>query len=490
MGKMALKTVELLKSLDIEEMKAFRDFLASAYFNKNRRVLNLFDTLKKYYPGFESKSLTNEGLYRKLYPGKRFNEQIIKNLKYELLKLGKEFLAVQSYMSAKDIEKDFKVLSELSTKKLDSLFKKELKVLENKLNNNPVDELYFNSLMRLEMEKSSHILRRTLREWEITEHLEKSSECLIFYFIIKFSKVYLDHLMNVEKNFSEESTPADVFFKNVNFEKVLEYLKDNGSKYYPIISMYYYRILAFKHVENERYYRLLKKLFYENFKLLGRYEQFSVIYTLENVNVIRINKGIQTDTGELFGIYDFQVKNKLYNSMPQLPITAVKFRNIVVVAIGRNEIDWAEKFVKEHGHELLSEIREQIINICYSYIYFSRKEFERSLDVLKKVSSVSYLYKADVKLLTIQNFYELGYYEEVLSSIESYSKTLKTGKQMPDWHKKAMLNRITFIAELTKAKAADDRVLIGKLKEKFDKSPEHKKSKWIYMKMEELTANK
>jgi tetratricopeptide (TPR) repeat protein len=352
-----------------------------------------------------------------------------------------------------------------------------------------IDELYFNILMKLEGEKTGYIMRRTLKEWKITEHLEKGSEYLIFYFIIKFSKSYLDHLMNVEKSFSNESSLVDLFFESINFEKVLEWLKNVNSKYFPIISLYYYRILAFKYIDNELYYRQLKKLFYENYKSLGRAERFSLIYTLENVTVMKINKGISNDTRELFDIYDFQVKNNLHKSLPQLPITAVKFRNIVVVAIGLKEIDWAEKFVKDHGNELLIEIREQIISICYSYIYFSRKDFEQSLEILKNVNSGSYFYNADVKMLTIQNYYELGYYEEALSAIESYGKTLRTGKQIPEWHKKAMLGRITLIADLIKAKIADDSVLIRKLKEKLKKFPELA-SKWILEKFAELSVRK
>jgi hypothetical protein len=144
--------IQLLKSFSEEEIKNFKEYLESPYLNKNTRALKFFNVLRKYYPGFESKKLEKEKIYIKLFPGKKYNEQSMKNMNSELLKLGKDFLTLNEYILKDGTLRSVNLLGPLNYKKLDTMFNKELKTLEPALKDTKLmeDPMFYN-LYKLEI---------------------------------------------------------------------------------------------------------------------------------------------------------------------------------------------------------------------------------------------------------------------------------------------------------------------------------------------------
>ena len=54
---------DLLKTFTGKELKDFREFLKSPYFNKRSAVLKLFDVIVKFHPEYESPLLTKEKVF-------------------------------------------------------------------------------------------------------------------------------------------------------------------------------------------------------------------------------------------------------------------------------------------------------------------------------------------------------------------------------------------------------------------------------------------
>ena len=74
------KTLDILGALSPDEVKEFRIFLTSPYYNTNKTVLKFFDILIKFYPDFNQSSLTKENIYAKLHPGSKYKDEVIRNL--------------------------------------------------------------------------------------------------------------------------------------------------------------------------------------------------------------------------------------------------------------------------------------------------------------------------------------------------------------------------------------------------------------------------
>ncbi|MDQ3021861.1 MAG: hypothetical protein M3R36_15010 [Bacteroidota bacterium] len=98
------KLIQTLKTFTKDENKNFVKFVASPYFNKGRNYIPLLNELQKFYLDFEDERLTSEYLYKKIYPGRKFNKQVMWNQVSQLEKLAIEFLrqtGLKSYQTEK-----------------------------------------------------------------------------------------------------------------------------------------------------------------------------------------------------------------------------------------------------------------------------------------------------------------------------------------------------------------------------------------------------
>ena len=91
------KFVLLLKTLSPGELKQFRDFVHSPFFNKEKVLKNLADYLKICHPEYDKKHMEKEKVFEFLYPGKKYNDALMRNIISNMLRLANEFLAVLNF---------------------------------------------------------------------------------------------------------------------------------------------------------------------------------------------------------------------------------------------------------------------------------------------------------------------------------------------------------------------------------------------------------
>ena len=91
------KLISLLKTLDKNEIKEFGKFIVSPFHLKDRTMKPFFEAIMKYYPDFESPKFTRENIYESLYPGKKYDDAVIRKLSSYLYKMGEEFLVYKAF---------------------------------------------------------------------------------------------------------------------------------------------------------------------------------------------------------------------------------------------------------------------------------------------------------------------------------------------------------------------------------------------------------
>ena len=72
--------ISILNTFSQEEIKQFEDFLNSPFHNKNAKVIQFFNVLKEYHPGFDDEKLTKENLFKELFGNVKYKESYIRNL--------------------------------------------------------------------------------------------------------------------------------------------------------------------------------------------------------------------------------------------------------------------------------------------------------------------------------------------------------------------------------------------------------------------------
>ncbi len=176
----------ILKKLSEKDLPKISRFLKSPYLNSSKKVSKLFELLRKEHPDYSNKNLTEEKLYKKLYPGRAFNEGVFRGLRAKLVK------KIETYFVLEELNQDENLQGELMGRAYANrenygqfLEKSKLAIrrLEGKENKSILD---YNSLLKINYNLSLHreVIRAESIEYDCVDACMEYLDC--FYF---FSKV-------------------------------------------------------------------------------------------------------------------------------------------------------------------------------------------------------------------------------------------------------------------------------------------------------------
>lgn len=478
------KVTEFLSSLSPDELKRFGEFISSPYFNKNLNAVKLFKELKKYYPDFSDKSLSNEYLYKKVISNKGYNMQVIRNLNTTLIKLGKDFLAVEKLFSNGN-QKSLSILSKLQEKNLESFFNSELRELEETLaKESDLTQSSFLDLYLIENERLNFLIEND-RQNEAAGYILNQSEYLIFHFLIHLSNAQNNININEDAfNIKFDVNLVKEFIANTNIDQIIKFISENEYKFAPLVLIHYYKMMCSLYPDNEEYYYRLKEFFYSNIPFIHKLELYSIITAMEVYCTSKINKGGTKFYNELFEIYKLTVNYGTFLKGSPPKITAIKFRNIFTCAFRVGEYDWAKNFVDTH-QEFLSEEGKIISELAYSQFDFQMKDYDSAMERLNRIKTDLYYVKKDIRRFMLQIHYERDHLESALSLLGSSRQFIKNNSQITPGVKDNFIKYINTMTNLIKLKSSPDRKKLAVLEEKVE-SDTMPSREWILDKISEL----
>jgi hypothetical protein len=188
--------IDFLKTLSKVEVHRFRDFIISPYFNKKERLVKFFDVVIKYYPHFDEESFTKENLYHKVYPDNAYHDSTIRDTLSDLFSLSKDYFIYSNILSNKAEAAD-SLLNEYVNRNLRKPFNKHVFELENELDKEKIDAIYFLRKYKLEGNKynfSEINLKFTKidKVLEQFDRIKRGELYFLLYFIIDFIKDYVN----------------------------------------------------------------------------------------------------------------------------------------------------------------------------------------------------------------------------------------------------------------------------------------------------------
>jgi hypothetical protein len=89
------KLINLLRTFNAAEIRKFRDFVNSPYFNKNKNIISLYNEIHNFYPEFDAEKLNEEILFEKIFNGEKYDYFKFRNIVSDLYNLGLEYLKQQ-----------------------------------------------------------------------------------------------------------------------------------------------------------------------------------------------------------------------------------------------------------------------------------------------------------------------------------------------------------------------------------------------------------
>lgn len=464
-------------------MKEFEKFISSPFFNKGRNYIPLFNQLKKSYPDFDDEKMTPEFIYSKMYPGKKFNKQIMWNMTSQMLAMAEDYLMYVAIRKNKFLREQ-QVAEEFLERKLSDYQSKKVREMEAALERAGLGSNFFRNktqlvnarIANLYMEDTQHLL---------FEHIVNKGE----YVILNFMKDISDVVATIEASSNMYNTELEAnlpfqFVKSLQPEKIIEYAYKNNLKYAPVLEMYYLSILSVLEFEKTEYFFKLKKLFEENYLYFSEEEKYGWIIDLTNYCVQKINTGSSEFRKTIFEIDKFTLREGIV--FPKRFMSKTLYLQILGNALAVNETEWASGYIETYVPRLKPSYQKPMQALSYACIHTLEKDYEKVLENLGKVKFVDAIDKVYVKSLYIRTYYDLGEFEIFLNQIDSMKHFLNKSKLLGDYFKKTYLKTLNYLTKLLNIREKND-LFEAKFLEKSIKSDKGIQMRdWMLEKIGEL----
>lgn len=489
--------METMSSMTPGEIKSFGKFIRSPYFNESPLLIKLFEILKKYYPEFTNRNLTKEKIHTKIFPGKKYNDDMMRKLLSDLQGLFEDFLT-QSIFEENPFNKRMLLLERLDNKKLISQFERKLKQVEEEyMSGNEVSQEYFGRGLSVTTKKSDHIIGAgEMGQYNVQKMVLDTQSGRFNYFIsdalINMLKIAQDYI-SLARFYSLDysSLLVSKFFENFRMKEFIEQYKLHSPQYYPIIMIYYYNYIIQRAGENDyddEIYHNLKKLVIENMKKFSLHERKIHMLFLENGCLGKIRVGRKDYLKEQHSIYKIMLENNLYIYRESDNMTTSRFLKILQNAIDIKEFDWAENFVRDYSGKLSPDITANMKNYSFARIHLSKGNYDKAVEFASKVKFLTFNLNFQTKILKLKSFYEMKYYDEILYQIDSYKRTLAKDKISPVQAKGKFSHFITFLNKIIRVQLSgnNDRHEINLISNDVARTADIYEKPWLEDKLSQL----
>lgn len=480
--------IELLKTFSEKEMMKLFKFLHSPYFNNSKRIIALYQVLKKFYPDFDKKNLSREYIFKSVFKNAVYNDSTFRNLMSDLLQLTLKFLMVENIVK-KEIESTFYVTQDLFSRGNIDLFKLKMNFINQSLNEiSNYDSDYFHNKYRAETDHFyvNLLTNKVLKKQIVIKESEKLLDGLVSfsnYFALESLK-HNDNLLNYSRTYNIKSNINKVnqFLEILNFENLIKYIRENSSKDIPIVELYYNLLKASANFEEDKYYFRLKESVFKCSEQLGLNDNNFLHSRMIDYCVKKINLGIHSSfdlNEEIFQLYQIYVKNEYYKTLSSTNLPFDAYRNVLLNCITTKKLKEMEEFIIEYSKKLLPKHIDSVVNYSYALLYFEKGLFNKAMIFLNKIKFDQFVYKIDMKNLQLKLAFELEHYESAISIIDTYKHFLKNNTLISESRKIMHNNFLNFTNKLIQYKFGSTKVYLPLIKDQLEKSKDVFDKGWL-----------
>lgn len=484
------KLINILRTFSMDELKQFEKFVASPYHNRGKNCMPLLKELQKFYHNFDSEKLTYEEIYKKLYPGKKFNKQVMWNLSSALEKMLDDFLIIER-LNKDELTRFYLLQFSLSAKPLAKYYGKT----------NDEIRKFCDTLKIGEDSRSGADFFRTRVMYEgfrgyyydmidkvnlSGEYLKNRSEYTVLSFIRNLAEeIYNLNANEKAFNYNPDLKLARKFSESINYKEIIHSAREHNFEYTWVIEFYYYKIMCLLDKDNEEYFTRWKTLFEQNHEQFTGLENYNTMASLTTYCKEKIDSGRDKYFQILFEINNFRLKHNMYLTASNV-FRKIVFIQMIRTALALDNTGWVKKFIDDYSSELNTEYKEIMPALGMAFLNFRLKKYERVLQDLNKIEFIDVVDKIQVKTLIAQTYYELGETDSLLSQIDSAKHFFRNNKSVSEKNKTIYGSFFNFLTNLVSSKEKYNESEAAQLKNEITGTNELNDKKWLLEKLEEL----
>jgi hypothetical protein len=448
------QVIDILKSFNSEDIKQFRRFMISPYFNRSTTLVSLFELLIKFYPDFNGKKLTKEFVSEKIFKTKIYNDSTVRNALADLLNVCENFLIQENFRNSAVLSFDY-LLKELREKKLVNVFQKNSAELDKKYSViQDADSEYYLSRSRFELNKFnySELFDRVNEDKDTVLQIERLKYSGIFITVHYIIEIVTIYLTSFHYAFAYNKPQAKEFIstliKMLNIRGLVDVMKD--SEHFFMLQIYIALLKTFEDLDNEKYYYEYKSLVNSNIDKLGK-DEICFHYT----NLVNYCHFIEPGSekydkfnNELFDLYNEMLHNNYYQNKKISYLRNEIYRNMLFLGLQLKKVKWVENFILTYSSRLHKSDKDNMMNLAYAYLFYENGEYMQSWKYFNKIKIDFFIYKYDIKNYALKIYFEMGYFDEALTLCENYKKFLVRNELVSDFDKTRIRNFISYFSKL------------------------------------------
>lgn len=463
------KIVLALQKLDKKELKEFLIFVRSPYFNVNKGITLLYDTI---FPLLESKKFkethNDTWLWSVLNPEEtEVDARRLNLLFYNLGLLFDRFVAQKEFSEQSFFQKKL-MMGILSKRKLPlerrMLIRTTLENLQKNENYSATSAVYQYFIKKMASKKKRNT--EVMLWLNIYFLIEKLSANVT---LLSWKKMYK---LDVELNF------MDYVFTLLTFEEYCNH---------PTINIYQSISDTFLYENDTKHYFLLRSLIKEHVNKFDINFQREIYTTAISYC---INKGNQTRLEfdrESFNLFRESVEGNIIQENDE--ITVPVFRNIVFVALRVKEFSWAEYFIENYKSYVNPKFRDNAVFFSLARLEMNRENYPKVLDYLQLINYDDVWYQLGVKTMQVSAYYELKEFDALESLLNAFKMYINREKSLTKERKSTYINLVKYTKRLVYIIPSEKNKIL-KLKSEIEAEKAIVNKSWLLEKVDELSKSR
>ncbi len=431
------KLLLLLKALSKDELIRLTDFVRSPYFNKDDRLVLLYDYLVGLLPEIEVSPLNKQTVFQRVFPKRPFDKADFNHLQNYLLRLVEQFLAHETIKSRK-LEREQWLLNTYLERDLAKHYSFKQKQLSQAISQLKYrdDQFHYQQFEFAKTENDRFLLQRLRVAHNAIQ--EASSGLDLFYLIKKLK--FLVEILDRQKKFPQSYSIQE-------FEQLELLLKNRQYQEEPYIQIYWQLAQMLVHEEKVGYYDQFK-IFLDQYATHVHPADLKQLFLFAiNYCVRKIGAGHPFQE-QLLALYTSGLKNDtLLEGGLLSPWT---YKNVIQLGLALGHHQWVEQFMEEFASKLPTHLYRDAYYYNLAAFYYAKNNYEQAMIHLNKVEFSDISYKLWSKELLLKLYFELGELEALHSLLISFEKLIKRNKLIPHPQKEAYRNFIQLTRKLVR----------------------------------------
>lgn len=487
------KTVDILSTFSAEELKEFSAFVRSPYFNTNKNIVKLYDVLKKHVLKDDLNGISEEEVFGKIFPGKKFNYGIMKNLLSALASLAEEFLVINSVRTKPLNRHRNRILlaDEYDNRRLDRYYDKTINKVTADLEKEPIDNYYY--FDRSLAEESRYFFSSSRSD---DKGLEDAIYNEMLYSICEFYRRFSRNMWKIHINIDNVNSKYEkdlnaILAKHIDFKNLADEMKGLNQKDYDYIKLNELLIRLLVNDKDTGPFWELKKLIYDTIDSYENYERYSILTKAlsycSTAHRARI-PGFMRESLEMRIVMMEKVK---FNSGGLGPFNFHYFTETIMMFLHEKDIKGANEFLEKYGDSVGPVNREVNYKLSKAYILTEEGKYSEAMAVLAGVWHKDTEINLRIRRIYFVLYYNLGEFEAGLDAVNTYRAYIKSNKDLTDILRQKYLTTAYFLDKVFKIKAMPEKYSLQEIESVRE---DHKNRGWIMLqwmseKFDELYAD-